>query len=211
MKTTRFIKTGLITAVFFIFTIWQVHADVRLPRLFSDNMMFQRNQPIRVWGEADGNERIQIDFNGMSYKTRANKSGSWNIEIPSMKAGGPFEMTINGKNTVKLSNILIGDIWVCSGQSNMQWPLSKVNDADEEIKNANYSGIRIFNVPRNMAVVPQDDILDGTWEECSPESIQQFSAVGYFFGRFLHQKLKVPVGLVGSNWGGTNVETWTSK
>ncbi|MCK5136695.1 MAG: 9-O-acetylesterase [Bacteroidales bacterium] len=211
MKILKYKRIGLIAVLFIMFTICQVEANVSLPNLFSNNMMFQRNQPIHLWGEADRKERIQIDFLGQTYNTRAGNSGMWSIEIPSTKAGGPFEMTIKGKNIITLSNILIGDIWVCSGQSNMDWPLRKANNAEEEINNAKYPEIRIFKLVKHMAVVPQSDVLEGSWETCNPESIPGFSAVGYFFGRFLHQELEIPIGLIGTSWGGTNVETWTSK
>lgn len=186
-------------------------ADVKLPKLFSDNMMFQREQLIQVWGEADSKEKIEISFNKEVYSTKADKDGQWKIELPAMKAGGPYEMIISGKNTLTLKNILVGDLWVCSGQSNMEWPLRTVNDAEEEIRNSSYQNIRIFKVPKEIATDPRSDLRGGSWEICSPESTPGFSAVGYFFGRHLHRELGVPIGLIGSNWGGTIVETWISK
>ena len=210
MKATRIFKYGLTVLLLILFQC-PLRADVTLPHLFSDNMMFQRNQKIHVWGWADKKESIQISFNGQTYKTKAGKSGSWEIEIPPMKAGGPYEMTISGNNTIKLSNILVGDIWVCSGQSNMVWYVQNSLNGTEEVENAGYPEIRLFNVGNKIAGVPQEDVTAGVWEECKPESVAQFSAVGYFFGRHLHKELEVPIGLIGSNWGGTVVETWISK
>ncbi|MCK4466397.1 MAG: 9-O-acetylesterase, partial [Bacteroidales bacterium] len=210
MKATRIFKYGLTVLLLILFQC-PLRADVTLPHLFSDNMMFQRNQKIHVWGWADKKESIQISFNGQTYKTKAGKSGSWKIEIPPVKAGGPYEMTISGNNTIKLSNILVGDIWVCSGQSNMVWYVQNSLNGTEEVENAGYPEIRLFNVGNKIAGVPQEDVTAGVWEECKPESVAQFSAVGYFFGRHLHKELEVPIGLIGSNWGGTVVETWISK
>lgn len=187
-----------------------VSADVNLPHLFSDNMMFQRNQPIRVWGQADTNEAVRVGFNGAFGTAKADASGAWQVELPPMEAGGPFELTVTGKNTLKFSNILIGDIWVCSGQSNMEWPLAVANHPEEEVENATHPRIRIFSIKNTMATMPQGDVSEGGWKECTPDSIPNFSAVGYFFGRFLHRELNVPVGLVGASWGGTVAETWIS-
>jgi sialate O-acetylesterase len=186
-------------------------AEVKLPRLFSNNMMFQREQPIHIWGEADSDERIEIYFNDEAFNTLADKEGRWEIFLPDMEAGGPHVLTVKGENTIKLENILIGDLWVCSGQSNMEWSVSFVNDAKVEIENANYPNIRLLNVPKKMATLPQNDLPGGSWTECSPKNLPGFSAVAYFFGRHLHQELDVPIGLIGSYWGGTIVETWISQ
>jgi len=211
MKLFRSNKRGPILLLVFFLSCGQLMADVKLPHLFSNNMMFQREQAIHIWGEADSKEGIEIRFNDAQYNTRADKAGMWEIDLPAMEAGGPFELTITGKNTITIENILVGDLWICSGQSNMEWPLSLVNDAEFEINNASHPEIRIFNVPKKMATVPQGDVIGGSWVSCTPESIPGFSAVGYFFGRHLHKELGVPIGLIGSNWGGTIVETWISK
>lgn len=189
----------------------QVMADVKLPRIFSNNMMFQREQPIHIWGEADSKERIELHFNDEVYTTRADKTGVWEIDLPAKKAGGPHDLLIKGNNSITFENILVGDIWVCSGQSNMEWPLWAVNNAEAEVGNAGNSEIRIFDVAKKISTVPLNEVAGGTWESCAPENIRGFSAVGYFFGRYLHQELGVPIGLIGSNWGGTIVETWISE
>ncbi len=204
-------KRGILLLLVFVLFYGQLMADVKLPNIFSDNMMFQREQAIHIWGDADSKERIEIRFNDAVYNTRADRAGLWEIDLPAMNAGGPYVLTVTGKNILTLENILIGDIWICSGQSNMEWSVSYVNDAEKEIKNSNYPEIRILNVPKKMATVPQSDILEASWLECSPKNLPGFSAVGYFFGRHLHKELDVPIGLIGSNWGGTIVETWISR
>jgi len=186
-------------------------AEVKLADIFSDNMVLQRNLNVKVWGSADPGEKVSLRFNGQKLRTKADKTGEWSMLLKPMQAGGPFEMTIKGKNEVVLKNILIGDVWVCSGQSNMQWPVSKSNNAEEEIKNANYPNIRLFEVPRKVSNVPLDDIPNATWKQCSSETIKNFSAVGYYFGRDLQKEIDVPIGLIHTSWGGTCVETWTSK
>lgn len=185
-------------------------ADVTLPEIISDNMVLQRNEPARIWGWADKNEKITIEFNNQKKSVKADKEGRWELFLDPMKAGGPYEMQISGKNKISLSNILIGEVWICSGQSNMEWPMSRVNNSDEEIENANFSQIRILNVPNNLQFKPVDNIPKTSWSEVTPETIRNFSAVGYFFGKNLFENLNVPIGLIGSNWGGTVVETWTS-
>jgi len=128
-----------------------------------------------------------------------------------MNLGGPFTMLIAGKNKIELTNIMLGDVWVCSGQSNMEWPVSRANNAEEEIVAANYPDIRLFHAPRNIQFKPDDDVSSGEWKVCSPETVSNFSAVGYFFGRHIHQETGVPVGLLFTSWGGTNIETWMSE
>ena len=211
MQRSGINQRGLILLLVFVLSCGQLMADVKLPRLFSNNMMFQREQPIHIWGEANSGERIEIKFNKETYLVKADKSGKWEIDLPAMKAGGPHVLTVAGDNTIKLENILIGDLWVCSGQSNMEWPLWAVNNGEEEVRNASYPEIRIFSVAKKIATVPLNDVTGGTWVSCTPESIPGFSAVGYFFGRHLYREIGVPIGLIGSNWGGTIVETWISE
>lgn len=187
----------------------RVSADVKLPRLIGNNMVLQQNTPVRIWGWADGRERVNVTFDGKTYKAK-NTDGRWEMMLPATPAGGPYEMEIKGKNVIKISNILFGEVWICSGQSNMEWPVSKADNPEEEMRNADYPEIRLFTVPRKISPVPLDDIESGEWVECSPETIGGFSAVAYFFGRELHKELNVPVGLIHDSWGGTNVETWTS-
>lgn len=186
-------------------------AEVRLPRIIGSNMVLQRDQPVKIWGWADKGEKVLVSFLGQEAQTKTGKDGTWMVTLEPMEAGGPFEMEIKGKNTLVLDNILIGDVWICSGQSNMEWTVSNSNHAEEEIMAAVLPGIRLFEVPHNVQLAPVEDIPSGEWNVCSPETIRNFSAVGYFFGREIHREMDVPVGLISTNWGGTNVETWTSR
>ena len=207
---TKKIIFSFLTLLIFSVSSLQILADVKLPSTFSSNMVLQRDIPIKVWGWADKKEKIAIIFHGDTINLKADKKGKWNVELDALPAGGPFEMVINGNNEVTLSNILIGDVWVCSGQSNMEWPLHSTNNAEEEISNARYPRIRLFTVQKKTSTKPLEDCESEGWMVCSAESVQGFSAVGYFFGRKLSQDLDIPIGLIHTSWGGTNVETWTS-
>lgn len=187
----------------------EADADIRLPKLVGSNMVLQRDLPIHIWGWADPGEKITITFNGKDYRATADAEGNWETTLKKMKAGGPYEMVLAGNNRITLENILIGDVWVCSGQSNMQWTVKQAANPEEEIKNADYPEIRLFTVKRTTAAQPVEDV-SGQWAVCSPESVAEFSAVGYYFGRELNQTQRIPIGLISSNWGGTVVETWTS-
>jgi len=202
---------SIFTVFAIIFSVLLSKADVGVADIFSDHMVLQRNIPLKVWGDADPGEKLYVSFNGQKVKTKANKFGKWSVVLDPMKSGGPFKMIVHGKNEIIFEDILIGDVWVCSGQSNMQWPVSKSVNAEKEIENANYPNIRLFDVPRTVSNTPLEKIPNTTWKICSPETIKNFSAVGYYFGRDLQKEIDVPVGLIHSSWGGTCVETWTSK
>lgn len=203
-------QVNFLFALFLSFLFLQANADVKLPRILSSNMVLQRNAEFNIWGWADKNEKVTVTFNGVTRTARTGKDLKWVVSFPSMKAGGPYTMTIKGKNTITLENILMGDVWVCSGQSNMEWSVIRSNNSEEEIANAKYPEIRLFHTPHNVQFEPVDDVDNGTWEECSPETISNFTAVGYFFGRHLHESLDIPIGLLQTAWGGTIVETWIS-
>ncbi|MGQ9738855.1 MAG: sialate O-acetylesterase [Armatimonadota bacterium] len=185
-------------------------ADVRLPKIFGDHAVLQRGKPIPVWGIADPGEKVTVEFHGQRVSTTANGGGKWRVTLKPVSAGGPFEMVVKGKNTIVLQDILVGEVWVCSGQSNMEWPLFLARNGEQEVASANYPQIRLFIVPKAIADQPQEDLSGGEWRICTPESARNFSAVGYFFARELHQALKVPVGMIESAWGGTPAESWTS-
>lgn len=206
----KYLKIHLALAAIFLGSL-VCKADVSVADVFSDNMVLQRNIDLSVWGTADAGERLSVSFNGQKVKTKANKNGKWSIILKPMKAGGPLNMVIRGKNEIILENILIGDVWVCSGQSNMEWKVSQSSNADKEIQNANYPNIRLFTVPKKISTVPLEEIPNASWQICTPESAASFSAVGYFFGRDLQQEIDVPIGLINTSWGATQVETWTSK
>jgi sialate O-acetylesterase len=189
----------------------EAKSDVTLPRIFSNNMVLQREMPITVWGWAGKSESITVMFNGATVKAKAGKDGSWKAVLNAMKPGGPYTLTVKGEsNTITLSNILIGDIWIGSGQSNMEWIVKNSNNASGEIAAGNHPQIRLFTVEKAMSFYPEKDVAGGEWLECTPETLGDFSAVAYFFGRKLNQDLNIPIGLVNSSWGGTNIQTWMS-
>jgi sialate O-acetylesterase len=187
----------------------QAEADISLPALFSNNMVLQRNKDIPIWGHSDAGEVVTVEIDTQTTVTTADATGSWRIHLSPIKAGGPYTLIIRGNNTVTFKNVLIGDVWICSGQSNMQWAVRQSNNAEKEIASAQYPKIRLFSVKRTAAQTPQQDVT-GTWSVCDSQSVANFSAVGYFFGRQLHKSLNVPIGLINTSWGGTPVEAWTS-
>ena len=197
-----------------ILICYSLYADVKLPNFFGDNMVLQRNKPIPVWGWANANEKITVQFDHQTKTTKADKSGKWMIKLNNETAGGPYQLFVKGKNTVIFNNVLVGEVWICSGQSNMEMPIAgwgKINNYEQEIAAGNYPLIRHFKVPNTISTAPKEDISGGQWEICSPATAGDFTAVGYFFARELYNKLKVPIGLLNTSWGGTHVETWTSR
>ncbi len=184
---------------------------VSVPNIIGDHMVLQEGKTVPIWGKASPGEAVSVTFNGKTVKATADAQGKWMAKLGKLKTGGPFEMTIAGKdNTLKLTDILVGEVWVGSGQSNMQWCVKDSKNAQEEIAAAKYPDIRLFYVERTVAGEPQDN-CNGKWEACTPESVPGFSAVLYFFGRDLHAALKCPVGLIHTSWGGTPAESWTSR
>ncbi len=188
-----------------------VYADVTLPKIFGDNMVLQRDRAIIVWGWAAPKEKVSITLNKQKKSVTADKNGNWKLSLSAESAGGPYQLTIKGRNTITLNNVLIGDVWICSGQSNMEWPVRSSNNAAEEISNATFPTIRHFKVPNVVSSEPVMDLPGGEWEICSPETAGDFTAVGFFFARELTHELNVPIGLINTSWGGTHIETWTSK
>lgn len=195
---------------FFSITFSVLHAEVKLPRIFSDNMVLQRDKPIKIWGWADKNETVEVSFLDQQKKVKADKNGNWTILLTPVSHGGPYTMQVKGKNnSITFQNILIGEVWLCSGQSNMEWQVKSSMNAKSEISNADFPQIRSFNVVKDLDMKPKSD-LKGSWEVCSPATVGDFSAVAYFFARKLYQELNVPIGIINSSWGGTDIETWTS-
>lgn len=197
---------------FFLVFCPMLRAEVRLPGIFTGNMVIQRDKPIQIWGWADPGEKVKVSFNGQDASVKAGRDGTWMIRLNPMPANGnPQQLMVESRqNDIILKNILIGDVWICSGQSNMAWYMRRLETGEEEAGRANDPALRMFTVTREMALVPQDD-LDGTgWKIAKGEDVKDFSAVAYYFGKQLLQDLGVPIGLVTTAWGGTNIEAWTS-
>ncbi|HJN18508.1 MAG TPA: sialate O-acetylesterase [Armatimonadota bacterium] len=184
-------------------------ADVKLPSVLGDNMVLQRNQRVPVWGWADAKEKVTVTFRDQTASTWADEDGTWQVTLRPLTTGEPADLTVAGKNAITLTNVLVGEVWVCSGQSNMGMVVRSCNNAEAEIASATYPNIRLFSVPRIPSTEPVDD-CDGSWSECSPETVPNFTAAGYFFGRKLYQELGIPIGLINTSWGGTRCEAWTS-
>jgi len=200
----------LLTFLFVIDFNSTVSAKVRLPRLISDGLVLQRDVPLKIWGWADPSEKVKIDFLGKTYQTKADKQGNWKVELPAIKAGGPFSMKVN---EIEIHDILIGDVWLCSGQSNMELMVYRVLDLYQtEIEQTNNTNIRYFKPSiRNDSENPQNDFKDGTWLPSTQANIMNFSSLSYLFGNQLYQKYKVPIGLINNAIGGSVIESWLSE
>jgi len=185
-------------------------ADVKVPAIFGSHMVLQRDQKDRVWGWADPGEEVTLKLAGQEKTAKAGLDGSWQVMLDPIEAGGPHTLTIQGKNTIRLDDVLVGEVWICSGQSNMQMPIAASKDADLEITTARYPRIRLISVPQVGTQEPQKD-FKGRWQPCRPDTAAGFSAVGYLFGRRLHQTLDVPVGLINDAWGGSACEAWIRR
>ncbi|MCB0748736.1 MAG: sialate O-acetylesterase, partial [Ignavibacteriae bacterium] len=199
--------------VFFALIITvQSYGKVKLPKLISDGMVLQRNTEIRIWGWASVGEEVTIHFIDSEYKTLSDKEGNWSVNLPKLTAGGPFEMQIMGSNSIVLHDVMIGDVWVCSGQSNMELPIKRVSwNYPGEIEKSENKYIRQFLVPDKYNFnKPENDFIEGSWKSANPENTPDFSAVAYFFAKNLYQKNKVPIGLINSALGGSPVESWIS-
>ena len=189
-----------------------LRAEVKLPALFTDHMVLQRDQENPVWGWAKPGEDVTVVIGEQTHRVTADADGRWRVKLQPMKAGGPHELSISGADNRPrtLKDVLVGEVWVCSGQSNMGWTVGQSKDADLEIRTANYPNIRLISVPNLGTQEPQRD-FQGKWEVCSPKSVPGFSGVGYFFGRQLYQNLNVPIGLIDNAWGGSSCEAWVSR
>jgi len=187
-------------------------ADVKMHALCNEGMVLQQKSKATIWGSAKPGEKVAVSFRGSDVSTTADNDGKWSVKIGSGDAGGPFDMTIAGSNKIEYKNVLVGEVWVCSGQSNMEWSVNASDEADKSYaKSAPHNPmLRMFTVKRTPLTKPTTE-TGGTWTEAKPETVGGFSAVGYFFGRDLQAKLKVPVGLIHTSWGGTRAEAWTRK
>ncbi len=187
-----------------------LHAAVALASPFTDHAVLQREIAIPVWGTADAGEKVTVTFDGQTKMIAAGPDGKWLVKLDAHKAGGPYDLTVAGTNTLKLTDVLVGEVWICSGQSNMEFVVKNGRDADKEIAAANFPKLRHFRVDKKTSDTPLTTCT-GSWTVCKPENVPGYTAVGYYFGRKLVQELDVPVGLLHTSWGGTPAEAWTSK
>lgn len=199
----------MVLSVFLIFVPSGSEAEPRLPHLFTDHMVLQQNISISVWGWADPEEHIAVTLGASSGETVTTADGHWNVSLPAMHAGGSFTLIVHGKRVVEVRDVLLGEVWIASGQSNMTYALSGAMGAAQEIPAANYPQMRFFSVPKKISLAPQENTLPAAWEICTPDTAKIFSAVAYFFGRDLHKAINVPVGIILSSWPGTAGEEWT--
>ena len=185
-------------------------AEVRLPGFFGDHMVLQQGIPIKVWGWADPGEKISVQLGEQTAETQTDAVGKWNVTLPALEAGNqPHKLVVSGTNSIELDDVLIGEVWLCSGQSNMEWSVNRSRDAEQEKADANFPLIRHLKVQRRVASQPEGDI-SSLWRVCSPATAGDFTAVGYFMARKLHRELGIPIGLINSSWGGTRIEPWTA-
>ena len=194
-----------------IFSLCDLYGQLELSKLFTDHMVIQRDHPINIWGMANAGSSVQISVGGSTQSAKADLEGNWLITFPASPAGGPYQMKVSsGSETVTVSDIFIGDVWLCSGQSNMEWTVANSDRPEEAKNNATDALIRHFKVPHTTATTPESHIEGGPWEVASPETVEDFTAVGYYFAQTLRKHQDVPIGLLNSSWGGSRIEPWMS-
>jgi sialate O-acetylesterase len=201
---------SVLIPVLFIVSATPVHADVTLPALLADHMVMQRGLPVHVWGMAAPHEAVSVTFRGETKSATTDDDGRWSVFLSPGEAGGPFPLSVKATNTIVLNDILVGDVWVASGQSNMEFPMTGLVNSEAEIAAAQFPRIRLFVVKHKPADYPLENVDSKGWAACTPETVADSSAVAYFFARNIQQKLGVPIGLIESFWGGTAAESWTS-
>lgn len=204
-------KKNICTGTILLFVFISVQANITLPALIADNMVLQRNVQIPVWGWADANEKVEVKFHNQVKTTKADKSGKWMVKLDVESAGGPYDLFVKGKNDIQLKNILIGEVWLCSGQSNMEWTVGMSMNAKAEIAAANYPMIRHIKIQHAIGTLPKTSATSEGWKVCDSTTVGVFTGIGYFFAKNLFKELNIPVGLINSSWGGTNIETWISR
>ncbi len=216
-KMNRIRQYGMLGIMLAVFLSCTKTTFIEMPKVFTDNMVLQQNTGVNVWGKSDPGAKIVVTGSwGTNTSCKAGDDGKWMASLPTTKAGGPYELTISSGTISKtFKNVMLGEVWICSGQSNMEMPLvgnwAHVNNAEEEAAQADYPDIRLFTVERNIAFTPVDTIGTIGWVQCDSNTAKPFSATAYFFGRKLYQELKVPIGLIHTSWGGTVAEAWTSR
>jgi len=205
--TKRFLFHSIFVVIFSAFF---VQAETKLPSILGSHMVLQQGEKCPIWGWDEAGTEVTVSFAGQSHTAKAGKDGRWQVSLTAMKANPKgATLTIKGSSTVKLEDVLVGEVWLCSGQSNMEWTVSRSANPKEEIANGNHPLIRHIKIPHKLSPKPQDNVPSSGWQPCTPKVVANFTAVGYYFGRHLHKELNVPIGLIGSNWGGTRIEPWT--
>ena len=208
-RRTKFLSV----AVSGLLAFWTASAEVTVNGLFSDHMVLQRGKPIAVFGTADSGEAVTVRLNNREAKTKTGKDGRFLVMLPAMQAGGPYTMEIAGEdNTIVINDVMLGEVWLCSGQSNMEWTMRNNTDGEELLKHVNNPDIRLFNVNRDSSFYPQTALNgDVKWQLCDSESAKNFSAVGYFFAEKVQRELGVVVGMINSSWSATRIEPWIAS
>ena len=200
-----------VVVVVFLFLIQTVVAQISLPYIFSDNMVLQRGQKMPIWGFSSPNETIKVAFKKQLKETKANEKGEWMVYLDQEKAGGPYELTVSGQNKITFKNVLVGDVWLASGQSNMEWNLAATESYDKELKQTKFPLIRHIKINKKINSLPQNNVTETHWDVANQQTIGDFSAVAYHFAKKMYQEKGVPVGIINSSWGGTVVETWIPR
>ena len=209
------LRLGILCSI--IVTSADLFAEIKLPAIFGNNMVLQQQTDVAVWGTADKNSAVEVitSWNNKKYSTKAEEDGHWKLKVATPKAGGPYNLTISDGKVLTLENVLIGEVWVCSGQSNMTMPVKgnpnqPIIGSLDAIVSPPDPMMRFFTVKRELSIKPLDN-FKGEWDTCDPESISEFSATAFYFGQILQKVLNVPVGLIHSSWGGTNIQAWMSE
>lgn len=195
-----------------LFIFINVSAQLKIARLFSDHMVLQRNQAVPIWGWANANEKVTVSIASQTLTVKAAKDGKWKVVINPVQAGGPYQLNVTANSgNISVTDILFGDVWLCSGQSNMEFTVKQAADFVNEKADADFNGIRHFFVSHTVTLKPEEDLPNGEWKICSPQTVGDFTAVGYFFAKELYKHSKVPIGLLHASWGGSQIEGWISK
>jgi sialate O-acetylesterase len=202
----------IISTILFVLFCNLLVAQVSLPKFFGDNMVLQRNNKIPIWGWAKANEKISVQFHNQTRSTDADNKGKWMVNLDAETAGGPYDLIVTGSNSIKVTNVLVGDVWLCTGQSNMEWTVGQSNNAQNEIANSNYPLIRHIKIKHAVNTKADIDLKDtASWNICNSNTVADFTGVGYFFAKNIFENTKIPIGLINTCWGGTNIETWISR
>ncbi len=202
-------KHSLSCLFFLAFTLTPLSAQLQVSKIFSDHAVLQRGLEVPIWGQARPGQTVKVSLDSISFQSEADQAGNWRVQLPPMEAGGPYKLIIDSDTEkVIFQNILVGDVWLCSGQSNMEWAVKYSNNAEQEIQQATDDQIRHFKVPRSYGFWPQDTLKGGKWTVCNPENVGNYTAVGYFFAKELRKHQNVPIGLLNTSWGGSRIEPW---